>query len=66
MPVILRPDDYALWLGDGRDASPSEQANLRHLLRPYEADEMRAQPVSTRVSSPFNEGPECIEPAAPQ
>ncbi len=63
MPVILQPADYALWLGDGRDASLSEQVNLRHLLRPYEADEMRTQPVSTRVNSPFNEGAECIEPA---
>ena len=62
MPVIVAPEDYDEWLGAGRDATASEQSSLRHLLRPYEAEEMKAYAVSKYVSSPFSQGARCIEP----
>lgn len=58
MPVILRPEDFALWL----DPDVKDPAPIRPLLRPYEPDEMFAYPVSTRVNSPRNDDPKCIEP----
>jgi len=58
MPVILHPDDYALWL------SPDEQppSALQPLLTAYPAEEMVAYPVSTMVNRPTNESPENIAP----
>lgn len=56
MPVILPPDDYAMWLDpsfEGIDA-------LKALQRPFDQEEMIADPVSTFVNSPRNESPECI------
>ncbi len=51
MPVILHPEDYNLWLGDGAEVPPSEQSSLFHLLRPFEAGEMKTTPVSPYVSN---------------
>lgn len=62
MPVILGPEHYALWL----DRAVQSAAALRSLLRPYEAEQMVAFPVSRRVNSPDNDDPTCIEPLALQ
>ena len=62
MPVIIAPEDYAMWLGSGGEDSPQELGQLRHLLRPYPADQMAAYPISTFVNNTRNEGPQCIEP----
>jgi len=62
MPVIIAPEDYSTWLGNGSDASRHELDQLRHLLRPYPADRMAAMPVSTFVNNARNEGAQCIEP----
>jgi len=62
MPVILEPDDYGLWLGDGRDASTKEQEALRHLLRPYRSEGMDMVPVSLYVNNAMHEGTRCIAP----
>jgi putative SOS response-associated peptidase YedK len=64
MPVILSPDDYDQWLGNGKDADAKEIEQLRHLIRPYDAAAMEAYPVSTRVNSPMNEGRILIERAS--
>lgn len=58
MPVILEPRDYALWLDP--DRVPGE---LRPLLRPFPAPAMTAYAISTRVNSPANDDPACLEPA---
>lgn len=60
MPVILRRDDYAFWLGTGKDATPQELGELKSLLRPYDAGEMVAWPVAARVGNPRNEGADLI------
>ncbi|HEY0202759.1 MAG TPA: SOS response-associated peptidase [Acetobacteraceae bacterium] len=56
MPVVLEPADWAAWLGEG-DGDPAA------LLRPSVAG-FRVWPVSSRVNSVRNNGPELIEPVA--
>jgi putative SOS response-associated peptidase YedK len=58
MPVILDPDDEALWL----DPGPTAPMKVLPCLRPFPSERMEAIPVSSLVSSPDNEGPELIEP----
>jgi putative SOS response-associated peptidase YedK len=58
MPVILPADDYQPWL----NPAVERPEQLAPLLRPYPAGEMAADPVSTFVNSPANEGPQCIAP----
>ncbi|MCX5882612.1 MAG: SOS response-associated peptidase [Deltaproteobacteria bacterium] len=58
MPVILHPDTHGLWLNqDVRDPK-----HLQFLYPPYPADLLTLYPVSTRVNSPRNDDPACIEP----
>lgn len=57
MPVILPAGARDRWLDP--DASPED---ILPLLRPY-GEGIEAYPVSTRVNSPRNDVPECIEPA---
>lgn len=60
MPVVLRPEDYDLWL----DPDVQGPELLRPLLRPYPSDSMAAYPVSNWVNKPGNDSPQCIEPMA--
>lgn len=57
MPVILRPDDYSLWL----DHDTRKLEVVVDLLRPYPADEMTSYPVSTLINSPRSQGERLIE-----
>ncbi len=57
MPAILRREDHEAWL-------KGTSAEARAVLAPYPADLMVAHPVSTRVNSVRNNGPELIEPIA--
>lgn len=59
MPVILRAEDYDLWL-DPRMTNPGR---LEHLLRPFDAAAMRKYPVTTRVGNPAFDNPECAREA---
>ena len=58
MPVILPKSAYEQWLTPG-DVAPQE---LSPLLRPYDADQMEAFPVSSFVNNPKNDSPNCIQP----
>jgi putative SOS response-associated peptidase YedK len=58
MPVILRPEDYELWL----DPQLQEREPLLPLLVPYPSDEMKLTPVSTLVNNVRNDTPACIAP----
>jgi putative SOS response-associated peptidase YedK len=60
MPVIVRPEDYDLWL----DAGIGRADRLRPLLRPYPHEEMDAYAVSPLVNSPANDSVRCVEPLA--
>lgn len=64
MPVILQPEDYEQWLGEGKDADARELDQLQHLLRPLDDGLLEAVPVSRYVNSPTNEGEACIAPLA--
>lgn len=64
MPVILAPEDYAQWLGTGQDADRREIGQLQHLIRPYDATDMEAYPVSTSVNNPMHEGESLISPVS--
>ena len=57
MPVILAAADYEMWL-DPQQQNPDP---LRALLRPFQGQAMRADPVDTYVNSPRNDDPRCVE-----
>jgi len=57
MPVIVDPADFALWL----DRSVKNAEQLTRLFEPYPAEQMTKRAVSTRVNSPSNDDPACIE-----
>ena len=56
MPVILRAEDYDLWL----DESVHSRGQLTPLLVPYLAAEMTAQPVSLYVNNPAHDDEQCL------
>jgi putative SOS response-associated peptidase YedK len=58
MPVILRPEDYELWL----EADGGKVDLVREMLRPYPAGEMLGHPVSALVNSPRSQGEVLTEP----
>jgi putative SOS response-associated peptidase YedK len=57
MPVVLNPEERLIWLDPH-----SRRAELQRLLRPYR-EPLVMHPVSERVNSPVNDGPELVEPA---
>jgi len=57
MPVILAPSERERWLDPD---APAEE--LEALLDPYPAEPMAVREVSTRVNSPRNDDPACLEP----
>ncbi len=57
MPVILRPEDYQLWLN--RDTRPEQYSQL---LQPLPDESLSRFRVSTLVNRPVNDAPECILP----
>ena len=58
MPVILRPEDEALWL----DPAVKDPVAALSCLRPYPAGLMACDRVSALVGSPLNDGPELLRP----
>ena len=54
MPVILRPGDYARWL----DCRTQEPRAVADLLAPLHEDALEAIPVSDRVNSAAQDGPD--------
>jgi putative SOS response-associated peptidase YedK len=57
--MILKPSDYDRWLDKG---TPIDEA--RAMLKPYDANLMKAYEVSRVVNSVRNDTEECIEPIA--
>jgi putative SOS response-associated peptidase YedK len=55
MPVILRKDDYDVWLDPGMQ----NVAAISELLKPYDARLMRCYPVSTRINHAANDDDSC-------
>lgn len=61
MPVVLEPKDWATWLDPD---APLER--VRALLRPAPEGLLEARAVSPLVNRVDNDGPRCVEPAAPE
>lgn len=55
MPVIIAPEDYARWLDP-------ENTDVADLIAAFPAGRMSCHPVSMRVNTTRNDGPELIEP----
>jgi putative SOS response-associated peptidase YedK len=58
MPVILRPDNYELWL----DPAFRNTSSVSEMLKPYDTVLMRRFPVSTKVNQVLNDDAECAKP----
>jgi putative SOS response-associated peptidase YedK len=58
MPVIVTPDKYEVWL----DPDVTDFDAIRDILKPYDADQMRRYPVSTKLNNSQNEGAEFAAP----
>ncbi|MDB5053026.1 MAG: hypothetical protein JWM44_1076 [Bacilli bacterium] len=56
MPSILRPEDEKYWLDKDQKSE-----DLKELLRPFEAELMKAYSVSKAVGNVKNQGSELIE-----
>jgi putative SOS response-associated peptidase YedK len=56
MPVILKTEDYDLWL----DEKEKNTDRLQNLLVPFPASEMASHAVSKAVNSPTYNSPELI------
>jgi putative SOS response-associated peptidase YedK len=56
MPVILNAADHDLWL----DPTFFERECITRLLVPFAAEEMKAEPVSSRVNSVKNDDAACL------
>ena len=57
MPVIIKPEDWPLWLGE----QPADVPELKALLAPYPSDQMVFWPVSRRVGNVKNNDLSLIE-----
>jgi putative SOS response-associated peptidase YedK len=62
MPVILKAEDYDLWL----DEKEKNTERLQNLLVPYPSNEMRSHEVSKAVNSPTYDSPKLIINSAQQ
>lgn len=62
MPMIIHGEDVELWM----DGDIDEMGPLEHLLQPVANEEIEKYPVSTKVNSVRNNGPELVEPIATQ
>jgi putative SOS response-associated peptidase YedK len=62
MPVIVPPDRFDAWIGLGPLGADAAET----MLLPFPPGDMEIVPVSTRVNSPRNDDPECLEPAGEQ
>ena len=59
MPVILKPEDYDLWL----DPAMTNVALLAECFTPFDPRLMKKYPVRTRVNRTENDNPECAQEA---
>lgn len=61
MPVIIRPEDYGVWL----DPKLGDVTKVQTLIRPYPERFMEVYPVSRKVNSPKNDSPDLVEQEQP-
>jgi putative SOS response-associated peptidase YedK len=56
MPVILAEEHHVRWLGE------VENGDLKELLKPFPADQMKMWPIGSRVNSPKNDDADILTP----
>ena len=56
MPVILTPETEVLWL----DEHEKDKKMLMEVLKPYDAQEMQAYPITDLINSPANNSAELL------
>ena len=61
MPVILRPEDFQLWLDPGIKTREA----VEHLFTPYTSEEMAVHPVHPRVNTVKNQGADLMQAYTP-
>lgn len=61
MPVIVNPDSFDIWLGNGTEDRFDREA-AGELLRPAPEDTVRVVPVGRAVNDIRNDGPELLTP----
>ena len=64
MPVVLSPDGFEAWLGDGQE-SQEDQARAADLLRPAPNDALAVRPVGRAVNDIRNDTAELLDDAEP-
>src|ERR1039458_1999162 len=57
MPVIIKPEDYAIWI----DTNFTDVIKIQAMALPYPERLMEAYPVSRKVNSPQHDSPDLIE-----
>jgi putative SOS response-associated peptidase YedK len=55
MPVILPEEHHAKWLGEVEDG------DLKELLKPFQAEDMKMWTISARVNDPKNDDPSILD-----
>ena len=58
MPVILKAEDYDVWL----DVEKAADTNLQTILRPCDPGLLQTRQVGLLVNNPRNNSPDCIVP----
>ena len=58
MPVILKDNDYDLWM----DEKVKDKSKLQNLLVPYSAKEMESHAVSRNINNPSIDSEALITP----
>jgi len=58
MPVILRREDFDLWL----DPAITDSSRVAQLMKPFDELLMKATPVSTTLNNAQNDSAECMQP----
>ena len=62
MPVILREEHLARWLGP----APMAESEFLEIAKPYSAEAMREREVSDFANNVKHEGPDCLAPPKPR
>jgi putative SOS response-associated peptidase YedK len=60
MPVVIKPEDFSLWL----DCKTQEPRDVARLMRPVADDYFEAVPISDKVNKVANMGPDLQTPVA--
>jgi putative SOS response-associated peptidase YedK len=58
MPVIIKPEDYNLWMS----AETRDSKLLKELLQPFSASEMQTHAVTPKMNSSIFDREDCIKP----